>query len=168
MFKTLLLSLLFSVLLFGQESTEYPFIGVSLSAQSINGNPGPTSWEGSIGLKYGQQSLDWRTIFSLEYTPDAYLSTSVEVDKILLDDMFGTAKIRPYLGMTLGYISYDEKNIAVDIEEKNGLYVGANLGYIIYLSDKVDLDLSYHYYSMYDLKFLDDLHGATLSLHYFF
>lgn len=174
MSKAFFLSLLFTSLLFGQDSKDYPFMGVSASTQSINTDPGDPSWEGGVALKYGQQSLDWRTMFTLDYTQDSYFGANLEIDKVLLDDMFGTAKLRPYLGAVLGYMSYDDDNLNIVpedselYEETNGFYFGANFGFIIYAADNIDIDLSYHYYSIQNLDFLDDLHGGTLAMHYFF
>lgn len=174
MSKAFFLSLLFTALLFGQNDKDYPFMGLSVSTQNINTDPGDASWEGGVSLTYGKQSLDWRTIFALDYTQNSYFGAHVEIDKILLDDMFGTAKLRPYLGAVLGYMSYDDKNLNIApedselYEETNGFYFGANFGFIIYASDNVDIDLSYHYYSVQNLDFLDDLHGGTLAMHYFF
>lgn len=174
MFKTFFLSLLFTFLLFGQNAKDYPFIGLSLSTQNINTDPGDPSWKGGIALKYGQQSLDWRTVFALDYTQNSYFGANVEIDKILLDDMFGTAKLRPYLGAVLGFMAYDDKNLNITpedsalYEETNGFYFGANFGFIIYATDNIDIDLSYHYYSVQNLDFLNNLHGGTLAMHYFF
>ena len=174
MFKAFFLSLLFSSLLFGQSAKDFSFTGLSISTQNINTDPGDSSWESGIALRYGQQSLDWRTIFALDYTKDSYYGAYLEIDKILLDDMFGTAKIRPYLGAVVGYMAYDEDNLNIPVEESelleetNGFYYGGNFGFIIYATDNIDIDISYHYYSVQNLDFLDDLHGATLAVHYFF
>ncbi len=174
MFRTLIVSLLFLTSLFGENSKDFSFMGLSLSTQNIDIYPGDSSWEGGIGLKYGQQSLDWRTIFSLDYTQNSYYGASVEIDKILLDDMFGSAKFRPYLGGVIGYMSFDEDELNIPLEESelfeetNGFYYGASFGFIIYATDNIDIDLSYHYYKVENLDFMDDLHGASLAVHYFF
>ncbi len=174
MFRTLIVSLLFLTSLFGESSKDFSFMGLSASTQNINIDPGESSWEGSFGLKYGQQSRDWRTTFSLDYTQNSSYGAFIEVDKILLDDMFGTAKLRPYLGGVAGYmkVDKDELNIALEdsdlFEETNGFYFGGNFGFIIYATDNIDLDLSYHYYKVQNLDYMDDLHGASLGAHYFF
>jgi len=174
MFRTLLVSLLFLTSLFGESSKDFSFMGLSVSTQSINIDPGESSWESGFAFKYGQQSLDWRTTFNLDYTTDSYYGAFVEIDKILLDDMFGTAKLRPYLGGVAGYmkVDKDELNIALEdselFEETNGFYFGGNFGFIIYATDNIDLDLSYHYYKVQNLDYMDDLHGASLGAHYFF
>jgi len=174
MFRTLIVSILFLTSLFGESSKDFSFIGLSVATQNINIDPGESSWESGFAFKYGQQSLDWRTTFTVDYTTDSYYGAFVEIDKILLDDMFGTAKLRPYLGGVAGYmkVDKDELNIALEdselFEETNGFYFGGNFGFIIYATDNIDLDLSYHYYKVQNLDFLDDLHGASLGAHYFF
>ena len=178
MIKTLLLSLLVFTYLFGQNlglrPQTFPFAGVSLSTQTINIEPGESNQKTGFGIRYGQQSLDWRTIFSIDYTNHSYSSAFVEVDKILLDDMFGTSKLRPYLGAVVGYMHFDtsDLNIAPDeselFEQTNGFYYGGNFGFIIYATDTVDVDISYHYNAVQNLDFLDNLYGATLAVHYFF
>ena len=174
MFRTLIVSVLFLTSLFGESSKDFSFMGLSVSTQNINIDPGDSSWEDGFGLKYGQQSLDWRTTFSLDYTQNSYYGAFVEIDKILLDDMFGTAKLRPYLGAVAGYMKFDEDELNIPLEESelfeetNGFYFGGNFGFIIYATDDIDVDLSYHYYKVQNLDFLDDLHGASLGAHYFF
>jgi len=172
--KTLFVSLLFLTLLFGQSSKDFPFMGLSVSTQTIDINAIDSAQETGFGLRYGQQSLDWRTTFSLDYTQDAYSSISVEIDKILLDNMFGTPRLRPYLGGVVGYMRFDDNQLDIPVdeselfEETNGFYYGGNFGFIIYTADNIDVDLSYHYYKIENIEFLDDLHGATLAVHYFF
>jgi opacity protein-like surface antigen len=115
-------------------------------------------------------------MFSLDYNSNSYYGAFVEVDKILLDDMFGTAKLRPYLGGVAGYMNFDtdELNLPSELEdselyeETNGFYFGGNFGFIIYATDNIDVDISYHYYKVQNLDFLDDLHGASFGAHYFF
>jgi len=174
MFRTLIVSLLFLTSLFGESSKDFSFMGLSVATQNINIDPGGSSWEGGFALKYGQQSLDWRTVFNLDYTNDSYYGAFVEIDKILLDNMFGTAKLRPYLGGVAGYMKFnkDKLNLPPEeselVEETNGFYFGGNFGFIIYATDDIDIDLSYHYYKVQNLDFLNDLHGASLGAHYFF
>ena len=169
-------------LLFSQDSQDFSFVGLSASTQKINiepggslwepsgslWEPGGSSWEGGFGLKYGQQSLDMRTIFTLDYTHNSYYGASVEIDKILLDNMFGTPKLRPYLGAVVGYMRFDDDEVSRLYDDMNGFYLGGNFGFIIYAADTVDVDMSYHYYQVGNLDFLNDLHGATLAVHYFF
>ena len=149
--------------LFSQEDTKFPFVGLGVSAQTINLDTHNNN-ENTILLRYGQQTLDWRASLAFEFKNSDYQSLSAEFDKILLDDLFGTAKLRPYLGLSLGILKY--KNQILD--DTDGFYYGGNGGFIIYLTDSIDLDLSYHYNIVQDIKAIDSMHGTTLSLHYFY
>lgn len=168
MIRLLIISLLILTSAEAQFKKNFPFFGISASTQSININDADKTNETGFGIRYGQQSQDWRTTFSLDHHLKSFSSFSVHIDKILLDDMFGTPKLRPFLGGTAGYLKYDEDELEAEYEETDGFYYGGNFGFIIYATDDIDVDLSYHYYKVQNLDFLDDLHGATLALHYFF
>jgi hypothetical protein len=167
MFKfTLLFTLLFTTLFAQQESEQFPFIGVTLSTHAIDlESIDQTSSQNEtvLGLRYGKQTLDWRTVFTLSGNNDLQ-TFGIEIDKILLDELFGTPKIRPYLGAAIGYLHYDEN----DSLESDGFYYGGNFGFLIYATATIDVDLSYHYYKVSGLDPLDTMEGASLSLHYFF
>ncbi len=182
---------LFNTLSAEQES--FPFIGVMFSTKTVDlkpivtdppnrlNNPDSAS-ETTFGIKYGMQTRDFRTTFSAEGNSN-FQSIDVEVDYILMDEMFGTAKVRPYVGATLGYINYDkelitqynENRIADDeandrntsVSTSDGYY-GLDFGFLIYVTEDIDLDISYHYYFMDRLEPLDSMRGATFSLHYFY
>jgi len=182
---------LFSTLFAKQES--FPFIGVTISTQTVNLKPiahappnlleNPSSQsETAFGIQYGVQTQDFRTTFTVEANSN-YQSIDVEVDYILMDSMFGMPEIRPYIGGTLGYINYDKEliteynanRIADDLSnDRNSSistsdgYYGLDFGFIFYITDNIDLDISYHYYLMERLEPLDTLNGASFSLHYFY
>jgi len=143
--------------LFSQEAEKFPFIGLGISAQTID-------IKNTISLRYGKQTLDWRTFFTYEFKNTNYQSLSVEIDKILLDELFGTPKLRPYIGLSGGILKYKDDSL----EDTDGFYYGGNSGFIIYLTDTIDLDLSYHYNVVQEIKTLDSIQGATFSLHYFY
>ena len=172
--KALCTSLFLFSTLWSQASEQFPFIGASLSTQTIGYTDDDTRITG-FSLHYGKQSQEWRTLFGADYHTDSYSSLFVEVDRILLDDMFGTPKLRPYLGVSAGYMHMHTLDDAVartgmeeDDLESNGFYFGGNFGFLIYANDRVDVDLGYHYFSVQNLDYLDDIHGATLSVHYFY
>ncbi|RUM67344.1 MAG: hypothetical protein DSZ05_02800 [Sulfurospirillum sp.] len=179
--------------LFAEQET-FPFIGVTIATHTVNlksiatkkpnrpKNPASQE-ETTFGIQYGVQTQELRTTFSAEGNSD-FLSVDVEVDYIFMDSMFGTAKVRPYVGGTLGYIRYDQnlireyndnrilKNKKKDgntttIKNRNGYY-GLDFGMLFYVTDDIDLDVSYHYYFMNRLKPLDTMNGATFALHYFY
>ena len=182
---------LFSTL-FAKEPS-FPFIGLSFSADTVNLLPivtaapnrlkNPASVEqDTLGLQYGMQTLDYRTTFTASSNSD-YKSFDVEVDYIPFDAMFGMPEIRPYIGATLGYISYDkalitrynenriEANLAQDknttISSRDGYY-GINVGLLFYITEDIDLDINYHYHVLDRLTPLDNMQGVKFSLHYFY
>lgn len=165
--RSIILFSIVSTALYSQQNTEqFPFIGItaethSIDFESIESTPGER--ESSFGIRYGRQTLDWRTVFTLSGNNNLQ-TFSLEIDKILLDALFGMPEIRPYLGATLGYLHY-ENGYTTD---SNGYYYGGNFGFLIYATDRVDVDLSYHYYNVSGLDPVDTMQGASLSLHYFF
>jgi hypothetical protein len=176
----IILFLFLSTALLAQKDEQFPFIGLSVSTQTIgfsdrNNTRGFDTTETGLSLRYGKQTQEWRTIFGADYHTDSYSGVFVEVDKILFDEMFGTPKLRPYLGMTAGYMYVNETDRvplqpgeSEDDLEQNGFYFGGNFGFIIYAGDTVDIDISYHYYKIENLDYLDDMHGAEVAVHYFF
>ncbi len=150
-------------LLFSQEVEKFSFAGLGISTQTIDIDT-QSNKENTISLHYGEQTLDWRTLFAYEFKNSDYQSLSVEVDKILLDELFGTPKLRPYLGLSGGVLKYKDDSL----EDTDGYYYGGNAGFIIYATDNIDLDLSYHYNVVQEIKTLDSIQGATFSLHYFY
>lgn len=164
--RVTLLFLLTCSLLFSEKTEEYPFLGITISTQTsdIGGDSDiDNQTETSIGIRYGRQTIDWRTILTFEYVSDIYRSFSVEIDKILVDDMFGYPEVRPYVGATMGIVTY----LGGD-DEASTYFYGLNTGLIIYASDNIDVDLSYHYYKVTDFEELNNLQGIGLSLHYFY
>ncbi len=155
-----LFSLLFSPL-FAQETEEFPFLGVTVSTQSID--IAHSNNETTLGIRYGKQTVDWRTMFSY-FGNSSYKSFTLEIDKILMDEMFGTPKVRPYLGFSLGTVKYEDSSLT----DTRGYFYGGDLGLIIYATDKIDADLSYHYYKVEEFDTLDNIQGGTLALHYFY
>ncbi len=159
-------TLLFTTLFAQEDLEEFHFIGVSLSTDSIDFKSianTPSQDETSFGIRYGRQTLDWRTLFTLSGNNN-FQTFAIEIDKILLDDIFGIPEIRPYLGATVGYLHYEETSSS----DSDGFYYGGNFGFLIYATATTDIDLSYHYYKVSGLDPIDTMQGASLSLHYFF
>jgi hypothetical protein len=160
----ILLHLLLTALYSQQDVEQFPFIGITTDTHTIDFKSiTKTTRENSFGIRYGKQTLDWRTVFTLSGNNDLQ-TFSIEVDKILLDKLFGMPEIRPYLGATVGYLSYDNDYTS----DSNGYYYGGDFGFLLYATERVDVDLSYHYYSVSGLDPLESMQGASLSLHYFF
>lgn len=157
-----LFSLLFTTLFAQQDLEEFPFIGLSVSSQNIDSTLNNTR-ETSIGIRYGKQTQNWRTTFAYDYSK-GYQSLSGEIDKILTDELFNTPKIRPFIGFSVGILKLNDDCLS----DTSGYYYGGNIGLIFYTTDTMDIDLSYHYNIIQEIEDADNIHGATLSLHYFF
>lgn len=160
--------LIFALLLtfaLAEDKEEFPFIGITVSTESISlGSAGDDQSVTTFGLQYGKQTTDWRTMFGYSFAKDGYTSFGIEIDKILLDNTFGLAEIRPFLGLAVGGIFYDNDQL----EKDSGFYYGANLGLLVYTTDNIDADISYHYYKVDGFDEFENFNGATLSLHYFY
>jgi hypothetical protein len=156
-----ILSFLLTGLFAQQNSKEFHFVGLAVSTESMqfeSQSSIPDQDETSFGFRYGRQTHEWRTVFTLSGNGDL-TNFGLEIDKILVDELFGMPEIRPYLGASVGYLQY---------EKNDGYYYGGNLGFMLYTSDTVDVDLSYHYYQTGKLEPLDTMQGGSLSIHYFY
>jgi len=156
-----LLSFIFTTLFAQQKAEEFHFVGLTVSTDSMKSesNSGLSEQdETTFGFRYGRQTLDWRTVFTLSGNSDLQ-NIGLEVDKILVDAFLGMPEIRPYLGASAGYLNY---------EESDGYYYGGNFGFLLYATDTIDVDLSYHYYMVNEIDLLDNMQGASLSIHYFY
>lgn len=160
--KQFIIFILLCISLFGKELEEFSFIGIGVSAQSI-GLSNSKSDKTTVALKYGKQSIDFRTTFAFNYQK-SYQSLSMSLDKILVDTLFGTPKIRPYLGFSVGTLKYKDSTLVDD----SGYYYGGVGGFIIYVTDNIDMDISYHYNIVQELKGIDNIKGLSFGLHYFF
>lgn len=164
MFKVTLIFLFLLTSLFSQETEEFPFLGITVSTQSIDIENLSDKKDTTIGIRYGKQTLDWRTMFTYEYKSNGFQSFSMEIDKILMDEIMGMPEFRPYIGASFGTIKYDDDSLS----DTNGIFYGGNLGLLIYVTDNIDADLSYHYYKVDKVEEIDNIQGGTLSLHYFY
>ncbi|MCF6207347.1 MAG: hypothetical protein L3J47_10720 [Sulfurovum sp.] len=142
---------------------QFPFIGASISHHEASLTGIDDTTHTTAAFHVGKQSLHWRTTFLFEYGNN-YGSAGLNVDYIPLDDLFGTPKLRPYLGVNVNYLHYQNENI----DDSNGYSYGGQAGFIIYATDTVDIDIGYHYNLVQKIKDLDHIQGITLSLHYFY
>lgn len=164
MLRVSLLFLFIFTSLFAEDIEEFPFLGVTVATQSIDIKNAKNEKETTFGIRYGKQTVDWRTMFSYEFGSNGYQMIAMEIDKILMDDLMGMPEFRPYLGLTVGGLQYDSDNL----NESKGYFYGLNAGLIIYATDKMDADISYHYYDVKNFDEMDKIKGGTFSLHYFY
>ena len=167
MSRILVLFLLTFSSLFAQEVEEFPFIGVTVSFDSTDilttENNIDTLRTNNIGIRYGQQTVDWRSMLTYNRSSDQKTFTA-EIDKILLDELFGTSMLRPYLGFAGGIVRYDNQNLL----NESAYFLGLNAGLIVYATDNIDADIAYHYYETLDNDEIANMQGATFSVHYFY
>jgi len=142
---------------------EFAFIGANISYHEVSPNRLNDTTHTTGAFHVGKQTMHWRTTFSLEYGND-YGTAGLNVDYILLDEMFGTPKLRPYLGVNINYLHYEHK----DIDDSNGYSYGGQAGFILYANDRMDIDIGYHYDLVGNIVDVDHIQGATLSIHYFY
>lgn len=168
MSRVFILFLLTFTLLFSQETEEFPFIGVTVSSDSsdilkVPNNTIDKTRNTNIGIRYGQQTVDWRSMLTYSRSSGQKFLT-VEIDRILLDELFGTSYVRPYLGLVAGIVKFDD----VKLLDDSLYFYGFNGGLIIYATDNIDADISYHYYETFEDTEVANMQGATLSFHYFY
>jgi len=167
MSKLIVLFTFFMTALFSNQVPEsFSFFGLTATQSNIdfkNISNIQSEKEILLGLRYGQQTVDWRTMFTFSGKKKIQEFT-LEIDKILLNDMFGYPEVRPYLGATLGYLHYEEDALV----EENGYYYGGTFGFLIYVTDTIDLDISYHYKKVKDMEPLDTMKGPSIGIHYFY
>ncbi len=150
--------------LFSEEAEEFPFLGISISTQSVDIKNVSDKQNTTIGIRYGKQTQDWRTLFSVEYKKNGLQVLSMGIDKILMDNIMGMPEFRPYAGASVGMMRYDDSSIA----DNKGMFFGASLGLLVYVTDNIDADISYKYYKVNDNDAIDNIQGGTFSLHYFY
>ena len=155
----------FSVLF--AEVEEFPFIGVTISAESSDILTTTDKIDKhnntNIGIRYGQQTVDWRSMLTYSRSSSQKLFFG-EIDRILLDELFGTSMVRPFIGGVVGMAKFND----LDLIEDTSYFYGFNVGLIIYATDDIDADIAYHYYETFDDDEIANMQGATLSLHYFY
>ena len=164
MLRVTLLFLFIFTSLFSEDIEEFPFLGITVATQSMDIKNAQNQKVTTFGIRYGKQTVDWRTMFTAEFGKDGYKMFSMEIDKILMDDIMGMPEFRPYLGLSAGSIHFEDNALT----DSNGYFYGLNAGLIIYATDNVDADLSYHYHKVKSFENIDTLKGGTFSLHYFY
>ena len=163
MFKFLLLLTILSTSIFASNDEEFPFLGLTISTNIMSFEEASREKEHTIGFRYGKQSLGWRTMFS--YNDNGDLSNfELEIDNILDDTINGLDTLRVYIGGVAGVIDYN----VVDKKQGYKRYFGGTVGFLFYLTDRIDLDISYHYNKVDNFEPLSRMKGASFSLHYFY
>ena len=160
--RRLALILIFlSNLSYAKEPQEYAFIGLNYSKSQFDISNQTTNKD-IFAIEYGKQTTDYRTTFSFNYNKD-YQSLTMELDMILLDEMFHTPKFRPYVGFRTGTVRIKNSGLSDD----SGYFYGGSFGFIIYANDNLDIDISYNYNIIQEIQGFDNIQNVALSIHYF-
>jgi opacity protein-like surface antigen len=117
----------------------------------------------TVSLRIGTQTRKWRASFSME-NGNKYRAFDVNFDVIPFDELFGTPKIRPYIGLSTTLLSYDNESLP----ETDGYGFGGNLGLIFYAGENVDVDIAYQYSTINNIEGVNDMQGVRLGIHYFY
>ena len=161
------------------EAEQYAFAGITGSYLnlSLSQKTGiediyldASSGKGAFGIRAGMQNNVWRTIFTYESNFDTYQAFLIEADRTILAGIMG-GKGRIYLGASGGWIGYygDKLQDGIMVEFKDyGFAYGGNIGFMFYLSDRIDMSIDYRYLFTSSSCTLDDIHGPSISIHYFF
>ena len=163
MLRIILLFTILSTSIFAQDDEEFSFMGLTASYNVFELIQADDKKQTTIGIRYGKQTIEWRTMFSYQGNNDLQ-TFELEVDKLIEDDIFNIPELRLYLGGTFGGIEYK----GISNKESQGKYYGGNIGFLIYVTDKIDADIGYHYYSTSSFDVINKIKGLTLSLHYFY
>ena len=155
--------LMFTMLFTSVFSIEkYRFIGLDLSTSNTEFNMGNSQRDTTIGIVAGIQSHEWRVKGSYKFDFNGYEEVSIETDKVFSRIDFEDFKMKPYIGISVGYFNHDE------IKTDKSIF-GFHGGTIINLDDDFDLDISIsHKIGRSSEASLDNMDSLSINLNYFF
>ena len=141
----------------------YSFIGIQTDYSKIRNNNVQ-----SIGIKYGQQSRNYRTSLSYTYaTPSdfTYQTLILQMDRGIFKKAFKELPFKPYVGFSVGVMEEQDKTLS---KKDKGYLYGLNTGIAFIANDSLDFDLGYRYLKTHKLKNIDEINNISLSMHYFY
>ncbi len=144
----------------------FSFIGIDAGYQKVQLDPAYNTKDTThtaVGLRIGTQTRKFRGIIELE-NGNRYRAFDISVDAIPFDELFGTPKVRPYIGLSATVLNYDNESL----EDSDGYGFGGHVGVLIYAGEKVDIDLSYRYSTINQIDGVDTIQGVRLGIHYFY
>jgi len=139
----------------------FSFVGATVSTKASTFTNAGTNRDATFGLRYGLQNTQWRTMVSLEADYRGYKEATLETDYLFNTLDIESQKIKPYLGVSIGYYDHDNS------DSQHALFAG-HFGLIFNVSDKIDFDASVSYGEKRDNINLDHLVGLSFGVHYFF
>ena len=141
----------------------YSFIGIQTDYSKIH-----KSNVQSFGLKYGQQSNNYRTSLSYAYATQhdfSYQNLMLQIDTGIFKRAFKELPFKPYVGISLGVMEEKDKTLS---QKDRGYLYGVNTGIAFIANDNLDFDLGYRYLKTHKLKNIDEINNINLSMHYFY
>ena len=160
----LLLPLLLTVTTLSAIDKSYSFIGIQTGYANVHDK----SMQ-SIGVKYGQQTKEYRTSFSYNYASKSNLTNQsllLEVDRGIFKKDFKDLPFKPYAGIALGVM--EERNKGGAPSKDRGYLYGLSTGIAYIANDHLDFDLSYRYLRTHQMENIDEINNINLALHYFY
>ncbi len=171
-------------------SQSKPFIGLEIGYATLNADasnyfspfvyPGYESSDIEYGFRIGAQKDDWRTMLIFNYfdTENDDYSQNYYKGFLSLDYLFSVSDgeekaFKPYLGLNIGYISYETGDTPNKLDASGFIY-GAQAGFIFSVSEKIDIDLMYRYSLGYDItddldiERVDNIGSVILGINYLY
>ena len=147
---------------------EGPFVGLEGSAVISSEADSKSSSGMSLGLRFGAQNTEWRTMAILEkYSNDTdyndYLRGLLQLDYYFLGNdnlMIDTFALRPYAGLNAGGLSLDTAK-----ENVKTLTYGGQVGATMGVTSNIDLDVGYRY-NVTTSDLVDHTSNLVVGVHY--
>jgi len=147
---------------------EGPFVGVEGSAVISAEADGKDTSGMSLGLRFGAQNVEWRTMAILEKYGSSedyndYIRALLQIDYYFLGSdnlMLDTFAIRPYAGVNAGGLSLDTQS-----ENVKTITYGGQVGATMNVTNNIDLDIGYRY-NLATSDLVDHTSNITVGLHY--
>jgi hypothetical protein len=146
------------------------FIGLEVGAATVQGDtyykPGHEGNAVEFGLRIGAQKDEWRTMFAFDYFDSSSDDQNIEKSFLMVDyflyESDAEIKIKPFIGLNLGYVNYE--STFVDVSD---FAYGAQAGVTVGITEYLDLDLSYRY-SLSSADELDNMGSIVFGVNYLY
>ena len=143
-------------------SQSSPFIGLELGYATMKADasnyfdlegvyPEYESSDIEYGVRIGAKKDDWRTTLIVNYLDTTndnykqnYLKGSAEIDYLFSFTEGSASVLKPFLGLNVGYISYETGDTG-HTYSPSGFTYGGQVGIIYSVAETVDIDLKYRY-----------------------
>ncbi len=152
----------------GSSYLEGPFVGLETSGVLASEADGKSGSGMSLGLRFGAQNIEWRTMavlerFSADEEYNNYLRGLLQFDYYFLGAdnlMVDTFAIRPYAGVNAGGLSLDTQT-----DNIKTLTYGGQFGATMNVTNQIDLDVGYRY-NLATSDLIDHTSNISVGLHY--